>query len=96
MSPDFSKFDEFKRSLGKRWSYISVFNTTEMFNLIIDSYRVFIYGLMNKGLDVDYHLDQAHKQIKNEWRCLKITKGDNPEELEEVYNGTLNKFLESD
>ena len=91
MNRDLKEFDKFKKDLGKRWSEISVYKTTEMLTLAVDSFKPCVFALLNKGLDVNYHLNNAFNQIKNEYLCLKITEKANPEENP---NGTLRKFIE--
>lgn len=74
MPRNFSQFDKFKRSLSKRWDEISVYNTTDMYKLVVDGFKPFVYSLMNIGLNVNDHLNQAFKQIEHEYLCFKITK----------------------
>ena len=92
MSQDFSKFDEFKKELGKRWACISVYDIESIENLILDSFKLYFYSLMNKKRDIPAYIDGLFKRAKKFYLTFKITE--RFKEIEEKPNGTLRKFIE--
>lgn len=93
MCKDFSKFDKFKRNLSKRWSEVSVYNIEEMSNLVTDSFKPFVYSLLNIGLNVNDHFNSVFKQIKREYLCFRITGKD---KIKENLKNNLEFFLEGE
>ncbi len=92
MPRDFSKFDKAKTLLSGRWIKVSVYDIKELEDLVFEGFKVYIYGLINKGYNVYIRIEKEFKKIKNFYITFKITKDFENKKLK----NTLEKFLESD
>ncbi|MFW9973142.1 MAG: hypothetical protein ACFFDF_23365 [Candidatus Odinarchaeota archaeon] len=92
MSRDFSEFDKFKRDLNDRWAYISVYDIEGLEDLLFDSFKPYIFSLMNKKRDVIAYIERFSKKVKNFYLTFRITKGF--KETDKEIKGTLEKYLE--
>lgn len=94
MIRDFSKFDKFKRDLGDKWHSVSVYNIEGLEALLLDSFKLYFYSLMNKKRDISAYIDRLFKKAKKSYLMFKITE--NSKETEEKPNGTLKRYIESE